>query len=118
MSIPVLTPDAVDLIRAMRSYGGPEAVSELVDNGVNQTTPRMLLSLLDKVDEWWLHWWNEEDPESPWELNLVLKPGLDLDDGLAIAWACERLFLTNDWDWSARPESQGRVTMRFIGGDN
>lgn len=105
----ILDDNARRLIQELRACGGRGAISPLVDDGVNETTPRLLMNLLATVTEWNIQTTDEFGGE--WELYLHLPAGLSFEAGLLIAWNIDHIFL-GEWDYE---HVNGQVVVRVHG---
>lgn len=62
----------------------------------NQTMPHMLKEFLARIDDFYVGWMNEEDPESPFEAVFYLKDNATAADGILVCSYASSLFTAFD----------------------
>ena len=67
------------------------------------------------VTSWDIGWWSEEDEDSPVELYLDLKNGMDISAGLWVAQTISICFNPFDWDYGSQYALSGAdIGMRLM----
>lgn len=103
------TSNEQDIINDVRGSVGDASVR--LPEG-NVTHPGSLRSIVEQLDEWWGGWFNEDDPSSPYELNLIFPDTLTFEQGLNVAGWADVVFA--GVDAQVVDARDGQVTFRIM----
>lgn len=113
MDTSLYTYETRQMIARIREYD-PTFMASMED-GVNKTMPMMLNRMVAMVDDFRLQWWNEEDPESPFELYLMYAKGEDtFADGFEAASVISMILRPDDVQDQTDPRDHDGPMLRLM----